>query len=357
MAHDLAAIRAALWQRALPAERLLFACLHSQLDALARTRLASCAAAVSAWDQVLRIAVQHQVAPLVLHALGQADALSHVPEAVRASLHHEMLRNVAAKATMRRTLLAALTEFGGEGVDVMAVKGTSLDLRLRDPALTVSGDIDLLLRQAWGQVDCRVHARVAALNAGTPVVDVDFERHPDLVMNGVLPVDFAAIWAGATRGGLDGAPLFTMRVEHELLCACINSARKRFFRLKSLFELAELVRLYPDLDWDEVARRARAWRCAGVAFVALTASAATADAPIVSDLAPRLGLSRTRARLLVALIERMSFSRLGRLHGGLRVGGKRIGRGLLLVHASLGVGGALRAAARALAQMGGNVKR
>jgi len=39
------------------------------------------------------------------------------------------------------------------------------------------------------------------------------------------------------------------------------------------------------------------------------------------------------------------------LHGGVRVRGKRVGRGLLLAYASLGLGGALRAAARAAKQV------
>ena len=340
MARALASLAQALLRRALPEERLLFACLHQSFDDPARARVAACATQVQAWDAVLRIAVRHQVAPLVLHALGAADVLERVADAVRASLHHEMLRNVAAKAVMRSKLIAVLNEFAAEGLDVMAVKGTSLDLRLRDPALTVSGDIDLLVRQDWAQTSAAMHARVAALNAGTPVVDIDCARHPDLVMNGVLPVDFAGIWAQATRAPIGDAPLFRMRVEHDLLCACINSARKRFFRLKSLFELAELLRTHPDLDWNLVVRDAHAWRCSAIAFVALTATAATTGAPIPVDLAKRFVLSRVRVRALESLIARMSFSRLATLHTGVRLRGKSVGRALMLVYASLGRGAA-----------------
>lgn len=351
MVVQVEAIATALWRRALPEERVLFACLRQDLDAGSRARLLACAAAVSSWDAVLRTAVQHQVAPLVLHALGQAGALPGLPETVRAALHHEMLGNVAAKATIRRALTDALAWFAAEAVDAMPVKGTSLDFRLRDPALTTSGDIDLLLRQDWGEVDARVHQRVATLKAGKPVIDVDLARHPDLVMNGVLAVDFGAIWARARRTAVDGVPMFVMSAEHELLCACIQSARKRFFRLKSLFELAELLRGEPGLDWDLVARNARAWRCAGITFTALVASAAAAGAPIPEDLDRRLGLSWPRARLLAALVRRMSFAHLSSLHGGLALRGKRVGRGLLLVYASLGVRGAGRAFARALTQV------
>jgi hypothetical protein len=347
-AAPLAAIGARLWQRATAEERLLFACLHQHFDDAARQRLTTCAAAVTQWDEVLRVAVRHQVAPLVLHALGQARVLDAVPAPTRAGLHHEMLRNVAAKATMRTALVDATAWFAAQGADVMPVKGTSLDLRLRDAALTVSGDVDLLLRQDWSAFPASVHRRVAELNAGKPVLDVDFARHPDLVMNGLLPIDFAAIWARATRTILDGAPLFTMCAEHELLCACINSARKRYFRLKSLYEIAELLRLHPHLDWDEIARCARAWRCGRIVYAALTATSATTGVAVPHTLAHHVGVSRPVAALLSRLIARMSCTRLATLHGGVRIAGRRVGWPLLLVYASLGLRGLGASATNAL---------
>lgn len=345
----------ALWRRASVEERVLFGCMRQDLDAAWRARLVALGGDPTlAWPMLLRVAVKHQVAPLVQQNLAAAGVLAHAPASVQAGFHHEVLGNLGAKATMRRALVEALAYFAGEGIEVLAVKGTSLDLRLfTDAASTVSGDIDLLLRPDWHAVDPSVHARVAAFNAGTPVVDVDFVRHPDLVLNGILPVDFAAIWARSTSIAVDGQPVHLMCVEHELVCATINSARKRFFRLKSLLELSELLHRHPALDHDEVARCARAWRCNGIAYAALRAAAATVGAAVPAPMLRALGIGRVHAGLLDALVARMSFCRLATLHGGLRLGGKRLGRGLLLPYASLGVRAGVRALRRALRQMGG----
>ncbi len=338
-------IASPLWRRASVEERLLFACMRQELDAAWRARIVSLAADERlAWPIVLRTAVRHQVAPLVLQHLLATGSLARAPAEVQGAFHHELLANLGAKAAMRRALVEALAYFRTERVDVLAVKGTSLDLRLfTDAAATVSGDVDLLLRPDWDATDARVHARVAALNAGTPVVDVDFARHPDLVMNGVLPVDFAAIWARAVRTSVDGEPVHVMCVEHELLCAAINAARKRYFRLKSLLEIGELLRRHRDLDLDEVARCARAWRCAGIVYAALMATTHAVGAPTPRDLAARLRLGGLHASILDGLVQRMSGASLLTLHDGLHVRGKRLGRALLLPYASLGLRGAVRA--------------
>lgn len=329
---------------------MLFACLRHDFDDGARAALAAHARAELPWGEVLRIAVRHQVAPLVLHALGKAGVLGVVPEVVRAHLHREMLGNLSAKAAQRAALVEAARELAGEGLDVMPIKGTSLDLRLPDSALTVSGDVDLLVRQDWGEASPRAHARVSALNAGKPVVDVDFARHPDLVLNGVLPVDFAAIWRDARPTTIDGVAMHRMSATHDFVCACINSVRKRCFRLKSLYEIAELLRGDHGIDPATAATTARAWRCAGIVWVAVRASAAAAGAPLPAVLLDGLGLGVARARALDALVARMSFTRLAALHGGIALGGKRIGRGLLLPYASLGLGAALRAGVIAFRQ-------
>jgi len=350
---------ATLWRRAPAEDRLLFACMRQDLDAPARARIADLAAAPGLdWPKVLRVAVKHQVAPLVLHNLAGAGALTRAPAPVQAGLHHELLNNLRAKATMRQALVDALAFFAAEGVDVLALKGTSLDLRLfADQAATVSGDVDLLLRPDWDAVGPHVHARVAALNAGTPVVDVDFARHPDLVMNGVLPVDFARIWARASRTEVGGQPVHLMCVEHELVCTAINAARKRFFRLKSLLELRELLHRHADLDAGEVVACAAAWRCTGIAYAALGAAAAAVGATVPAALAAGLRPGRLHARLLDGLVARASFCRLDTVRGGVRLRGKQLGPGLLLPYASLGLRGAVRALGVALRQALGRAAR
>jgi hypothetical protein len=76
--------------------------------------------------------------------------------------------------------------------------------------------------------------------------EYDFFEHHDVTMNGVLPVDFQAIWQEAVAVDYRGERTLVMRTEDLLLAVCINACRKRFFRLKSLFDIAEIVDEYQD---------------------------------------------------------------------------------------------------------------
>jgi hypothetical protein len=92
------ATAAALWRRALPEERVLFCCMRQELDAAGRDQIVAAAGGARIdWDAVLRVAVQHQVAPLVLTNLGRcAEVIAQVPPAVRAKFHHQTLQNMQA---------------------------------------------------------------------------------------------------------------------------------------------------------------------------------------------------------------------------------------------------------------------
>jgi len=80
-------------------------------------------------------------------------------------------------------------------------------------------------------------------------IECDLPGHHDVDMNGVLPVRFDRIWEAARAVDFHGQEAFVMAPEDLLLSLCINSCRKRYFRLKHLFDIAETVHRL-DLDWN-----------------------------------------------------------------------------------------------------------
>ena len=92
-----------------------------------------------------------------------------------------------------------------------------------------------------------------------------------------------------------------MAPEDLLISLCINSCRKRFFRLKHLFDIAETVRRL-DLDWDRLAANAREDRCEGIVYTALHVASETLGCRI-PDLDP-LQVPRPRVLLIRRLVAR-----------------------------------------------------
>lgn len=346
-------LRQEFWRRRSPEECVLLACSTQGMSEVDRQRLRDAVARGVDWDVVLHAAVRHQVAPLLFENLnGCDDVAALLPATVTAAFHHATMRNMAAKQDSARALDEALTWFAARGFEAMLVKGTALDHRLYDrPWYTTSADVDLLLRASGGSVDAEVYARIVALNGQRPQVDVHVDRHPDLVMNGVLPVDFAAIWADARPSRVGAHPVLLMRVEDELLAACINACRKRYFRLKSLCEISGLVARSPDLDWPELCRRARAWQCQRIVYAALLAAALGTGCAVPGDLRVRLGIHRPRALLLERLLVRLGFGTLPTIHRHRLLFGKYFSRWLLLPYASMSCGQTLRGVGIALRQM------
>ena len=329
----------AFWSRRSSAEQMLL-CLtrldfddHWQADAL---RLALSVD----WNQVLSTAILHQVTPLVYRNLQACpDLAASAPDEVVTRFRQALVLNMQKKTELGEALRRSLEFFGGMGIDLLLIKGTSLDVRLYgDSWLTVSQDLDLVVLSQWEDLSEDARQWIRDGNASKPLIDVQCESHADLVMNGLLPLDFKAMVGRASPRQVDGHRGMLMCPEDELLCACIQSFRKRYFRLKSLCELAEFVKQHPDLDWSFFARNALEERCAGIAYVALTAASLSIGCDLPGDLRRILRVSRLRSAALRFLIHRVSFSSLADLYVDRWIRGKQLGRSLMLPYASLGLG-------------------
>jgi hypothetical protein len=160
-------------------------------------------------------------------------------------------------------------------------------------------------------------------------VECNWLGHHDVSMNGLLPVDFEQIWKQARPVKVLDLTALVMSAEHMLLAACINSCRKRFYRLKALCDINEIIQA-SSINWDELTRTARQWRCENIAYTALLVTAMTLGCPLPDRVLEDLGVSAGRGRLIQYLSRNMSFSSLASLHTGMNLIGRQLGPSLLL---------------------------
>ncbi len=131
--------------RDLPAEfALVAACCRWPQTAERRRSVAETSQSSIDWGRVLRIAARHRVSGFV--AEGLRDAAVAVPEPISARLAREeariALHNVRSAAESHRLSLA----FGEDGIDVLLLKGVTLNLLAYGGlGLKESRDIDLLI--------------------------------------------------------------------------------------------------------------------------------------------------------------------------------------------------------------------
>jgi hypothetical protein len=290
------------------------------------------------WDVVYSTAELHGVAPLVYTNLQQCLPLGlSVPREILDQFQLCRARTAIRKERLTRKLVQALALFEAKHVDVMLIKGAALDALIYDqPWYTSPHDIDLVIRSRREEASERTIAEIGQLLDGTGI-EYDYFEHHDVVINGALPIDFHRIWDDATVIRLDGHDVFVMSPEDTLMSVCINSCRKRFFKLKSLCDIAEVVRAYRDLRWDNLSRNSIAYECNSIIYAALLVTQMTVGCELPPNALTGLQVGPTRARIIDSLARYLNHRRpLSSLYpfSGAEVFGREVNVALLLPYAT-----------------------
>jgi hypothetical protein len=286
-------------------DRILFLCARQ--DFLPRHREAVEALSRESevrWVELAKAAGRHGVLPIVGANLRRCDpGALRLPPGMAERLQIAIFESAAVRERDADRLATALTRLREVGLEAMLLKGIVLSTFVyREPWVVDSRDIDLVLRPLPGWREDEGGEREVRRSLYKSGVECDLYDHHDVTMNGVLPVDFERIWRDALPVRFRGAEAWRMSSEDLLLSLCVNACRKRFLRLKGLFDLAETVPRLAGLDWSLFAAKAREWRCEGIVYTAFTAVRETLGCELPEGALESLGISPTRARLLRSLV-------------------------------------------------------
>jgi hypothetical protein len=203
-------------------------------------------------------------------------------------------------------LVEVLAYFNAKGIDVMLIKGAALDLLVYEhPWYKAADDVDLVLRQKREDVSEADQTQLMQSLHDTGI-EYDYFTHHDVVLNGLLPIDFNRIWDEASRIEFGGAHAFVMSLEDMLMTACTNSCRKRYFRLKSLCDIAEIINRYPQLRWQELIQKTKEYQCNPIVYAALLATQMTVGCALPDRVLRDLGVGPVRAAIIRRVISHLS---------------------------------------------------
>lgn len=289
------------------------------------------------WEWVYTMAQQHGVAPLVSAALQRGlDTGLDVPPEIRTRFEQAYIYNVGVKTQVGRLLERFVAHFNQRSVKLMLFKGTAYDLLMYEQPWFTTHDVDLIIGARREELSHAELAEIQSLFVKLPGFEYDFYDHPDVTMKGVLPVDFDRIWADARKIEFRGQDVWVMCPEDMLLTACINSYRKRYFRLKSLLDIAALVQTQ-DLDWDAFIQKAAAYDCQAIVYTALKVSSQVLAYPLPASVLDRLGVGSVRRTLIHHLCQRLSLTAHSSLHNSrfIKLFARNIDLSLLLPYVTL----------------------
>ncbi len=300
----------------------------------ARLVMALCQAQQLDWEIVYRVSESHGVAPLIYSNLLTCPKKEiQFPASVGEKLKKAALNNIIVKEKTYSRLQEVIAHLNDRSIDVMMIKGAALDLLVYEyPWYTVSQDTDVILRREPGGFDQAERAYLQSLLHKTGI-EFDYFEHHDVTLNGALPINFEEIWRDGKQVTFRNQSVYIMSPEDLLISLCINSCRKRFFRLKSLCDIAETIRSGPQVNWEELVRKATRYDCNNIVYCALLISDLTLGCKLPSDLLARLNVHPGRATLIQTLSRLLlrvsSFSSLSPFQG-MEVLGRRINRTMFL---------------------------
>lgn len=317
-----------------PEDKLLFLCSRPDFPAASQPVVRQlCRQTQIRWEVVYTTADHHGVAPLIYANLQRCNLpeLGLPPEIV-SRFKQTFVRNVATKSQIADELTQILAFFNQHSIPVMLIKGAALDLAVYDQSwYTTFKDVDFVLKCRRTELSEEAKAFLRPLNG----FEYEYFEHHDITMNGVLPVNFQTIWNEASHLSLRGQEVWVMSPEDMLISVCINSCRKRFFRLKALSDISAVLHAYPQLDWAKLTHKAKAYDCAGIVYAALLVAKITVGCQLPDQALACLEMGWLRSQLIHALSHRMSPAAYASLSTGKDLLGRKLDSSLLLSYVTL----------------------
>lgn len=319
-----------------PEDKLLFTLTRQQfLDEHKEFVLDLCHETAIDWEAVYATAYLHGVAPLIYYNLRKISVESlDVPLELANRFRQTLMENILFKERLGTNVAKAVSVFKKDCIDVMLVKGIALDsLVYEQPWYTAAHDVDLVIRRKRSEVsDEEFKDYMVAMHRTS--VEYDYFEHHDVTMNHTLPVDFERIWDDATTINFRGQNVFVMCPEDFLASVCINSCRKRYFRLKALCDIAEIVNAYPDLNWTKFVTRVRLYDCRDIVYTALLVTTMTLGCDLPNGLLDSLATSSIRARVIRWISRRMALTAYASLYSKNKIRGRSVNWPLILPYAT-----------------------
>lgn len=230
------------------------------------------------WDRFLTLAWRHSLMPLVCNHLLNSFA-DLVPAANLQKVRDDFQHNTARNLLLMTELCRVLEEFEELGIAAIPYKGPALALQVYgDLKLRSFVDLDLLVR------------RGDATRAGTVLTTRGYRPHLDLSpaqesllsrsecdrvylregRNIVLELHWAVappyfsvgvatetVLADCVPAEICGRKVGVPTPEMLLLILCVNGTKDLWTALEPVCSVNELVRRYPELNWDRVITRGR----------------------------------------------------------------------------------------------------
>jgi hypothetical protein len=307
-----------------PEAELILCCARTQPNAQTTERIRVLLERELDWPTLVGTALVQRVAPLLYTWLSTIRPEA-VPTGVLADLEARFLANAERDLLLVAELPRVMTAFESRGVRAIPFKGPLIAAALyQNLALRRFYDLDILVhpydvlgaKDALRSLGYRQEGFAGAWEwhfmeeRGRWPVDLHERVTPRYFPS---PASFDELWEKLEPVSLQDIPILTLAPAHLLLVLSLQLAkdcRQCKQRLAQICDAAELVRTYPDLDWEFILQRARAIGILRIVLLELQLVNHLLDAPLPEGVLQAVRADR-RVRSLADRVNARLFPRPG----------------------------------------------
>jgi hypothetical protein len=271
-----------------PEAKLLLCCSCTQMDSANAERIITLLQQNIDWSYLLQMAFRHNLVPLLYRSL-EVVAPTTIPETVRVGLKEQIQVDIQGNLFLTKELLHLLALFNQQGILVLPYKGPVLAASVyRNLVLRPSNDLDILVHEqdilpaldllvscGYEIIRPRSVARTGKhlqsllvnqlveksswayqLVLWHPDRQVVVELHWRITPKYIFPNSPEQLWEDLKPVILGGVTVLSFAPENLLWFLCVHGAKHEWKRLSWLCDIAELIRVYPHLNWEQIVAQA-----------------------------------------------------------------------------------------------------
>jgi len=264
---------------------LLFCCARTCVDPISAKRIRSLLREDMDWSYLLQTASRWRVMPLLYWNLN-AICPEDVPEAILAQLGDHFLTNAQHNLFLTGELLKLLNLLERHGIPAIPLKGPVLAASIYgNLAFRCFGDLDIWVRQQdvlrardllisqgfQPQMQLTNGRETSFLRShrelrldrddGRILVELQWRIPTHWKVLRFLPLDQRRLLERLESVPIAGGTVLSPPPEDLLLILCVHGASHGWSRLSWICDVAELIRVHPQMDYGRVMAQARASGC------------------------------------------------------------------------------------------------
>jgi hypothetical protein len=306
---------------------LLLLCAVSHMESERADRVRALLRGNVDWAYLLRMAGRHRVMPLLYWNLNTICP-DGVPKNTLDELRDHFYANGQRSLILTGELLKILNLLEEREVSAIPYKGPVLaTVAYGNLALREFGDLDLLVRKDDALKARKVltslgysppHRMAQAQEAAFLKYDRQFslmrddgcvvELHWTVAPRAIYFVlDPEYLWKRVERVALGGGTVASFSPEDLFLILCVHGSAHQWERVGWICDIAELIRVSKNLDWERLVKRAKALKCRRMLLLGLLLANTLLDAELPESI---LGEARadSEVQVLAAEVNRRLFS-------------------------------------------------